>query len=359
MNARLAGECHCAPAEEQDGADRGCRAVADDAPASRRARGAAARLPLVNGHLGLRPHRPRHRALRARTLTLTTLVVLLGPVVAAPAFAADSSGSATATRDELGEAQPLNAPGQTLYLQRVTIPAGATLVDHFHAGTQVARVVKGVLTYDVISGTVTITRRDGTTETVTGPKTVKIRPGESLVEVESLAHAGANAGKTPVVIELAALLATGAPLATPLDAEPGATPITLTADLTSQGTTLHEVTGTGPITYGWNRLTGTAQSSSGPVEVELLGSVAYTSGSGPFSGFVTFTFADGSVLGTQVQGAALEGADGGTQIAATLGVLGGTGPYAAATGAGTFTGTRAAALGQPVAATFTVTLAPK
>mgnify|MGYP001443571209 CR=1 FL=1 len=38
--------------------------------------------------------------------------------------------------------------------------------------------------------------------------------------------------------------------------------------------------------------------------------------------------------------------------------FGGTGPYAAATGSGTFTGTRAAALGQPVASTFTVTLAP-
>lgn len=286
---------------------------------------------------------------------LCALGLAAGPVAAGD----PSSSSKTATRDDLGSAQPLNAPGQTLSLQRVTIPPGVRLVDHFHEGTQVARVVKGVLTYEVLSGTVQVLRRNGSTKAVEGPATVKIRPGESLVEVESLAHTGANRGDEPVVIELASLLATGAPPATPLGPETEGTPLTLTVELISQETSLNDVGPGASVTYGWNRLTGTATDPSGPVQVELLGNVAYQDGAGPFFGFVTFTFADGSVLGTQVHGIATKEVDGVTQFAATLGVLGGRGRYEQSTGSGTFTGSRAAALGQHVDATFDIrTLAP-
>lgn len=290
-----------------------------------------------------------------RSITTVVALVVLG-VFAGPASAADAPSSATAVRDEYGETQPLNAPGQTLYLQRVTIPSGLQLVDHFHEGTQIARVVRGVLTYDVISGAVQITRRDGTTETVDGPATVKVRAGESLVEVESLAHAGANRGTKPVVLELTALLATGAPLSSPLGSAAEGTPLTLRSELTSQMTQLTSVGADASVTYGWNRLTGTATDPSGPVAVELLGNVAYDRGVGPFFGFITFTFADGSVLGTQVQGVATKDEDGVTRFASTLGVLDGSGRYVGATGTGTFTGTRDAALGEPVRATFDLTI---
>ena len=67
--------------------------------------------------------------------------------------------------------------------------------------------------------------------------------------------------------------------------------------------------------------------------MELLGNVSYVKGSGPIFGFVTYTFADGSTLGVQFQGAATATANGDeTSFAATLGVLGGTGRYATATG---------------------------
>ena len=70
-----------------------------------------------------------------------------------------------------------------------------------------------------------------------------------------------------------------------------------------------------------------------PVGVELLGNVNYVKGSGPIFGFVTFTFADGSTLGVQFQGAATATANGDeASFAATLGVIGGTGTYASATG---------------------------
>lgn len=303
--------------------------------------------------------RPRsHAARRPRRRAVAALgaIAALG-VVAVPALPA-GAGEPTATRDELAVGAPQNAPGQTLTLQRVTIPAGVQLVDHYHEGTQVARVVKGVLTYEVLSGTVAITRRDGRVETVTGPATVKIRAGESLVEDESLVHTGGNRTSKPVVIELGALLRTGAPAATPVGESAEGTPVTLTADLTSQATQLSSVGPDGSVTYGWNRLTGQASDPSGPVQVEMLGNVAYRAGSGPFFGFVTFTFADGSVLATRMQGLATRGSDGVTSFAATLGVLGGTGRYLESSGSGTFTGSRAAALGQPVAAVFDLVLGP-
>ena len=138
-------------------------------------------------------------------------LVFLGVVATGASAAAQTtttSGSSTntgITRADLGSALPANAPGQQLYLQRVTIAPGAKLPEHFHQGTQVARILGGVLTYDIASGTATVTRANGTTETVSAPATVKLRKGDGLVETQGLVHHGSNAGKVPVVIEIASL----------------------------------------------------------------------------------------------------------------------------------------------------------
>jgi len=262
------------------------------------------------------------------------------------------------TRADLGSTAPANAPGQELYLQRVTIAPGAKLPEHFHQGTQVARILSGVLTYDIASGTAAVTRSDGTTETVKAPATVTLERGDGLVETQGLVHHGSNQGKKPVVIELASLLAAGAPLSTPVGQSATGTALELTADLDSQSRTLHTVGADGSVTYGWNQLVGTATVDGQPVGVELLGNVSYVKGSGPIFGFVTYTFADGSTLGVQMQGAATATSGGDqTAFAATLGVLGGTGRYASATGTGVFTGSRSAALGTTVKSTFDLTIA--
>jgi len=132
-----------------------------------------------------------------------------------PVAAAKTSGTGV-IRTPLGEASPANAPGQKLYLQQVTIAPHAKLAEHYHQGTQVARVISGTLTYNIVSGTAAVTRADGKTEDVRGPNKVLLQPGDSLVETSSLVHFGANDTGKPVVIELAALLAEGAPLATPV-----------------------------------------------------------------------------------------------------------------------------------------------
>jgi quercetin dioxygenase-like cupin family protein len=315
---------------------------------------------LVAENVGMHPSSSLRRALGAAALAF-------GLVGAGTAAVADTTTTSTSTptssssngitRTELGKAQPANAPGQELYLQRVTIAPGAKLAQHFHQGTQVARVLSGVLTYDVVSGQALVTHTDGTSETIDAPTTIKLRRGESLVETQGLVHFGSNAGKRPVVIELAALLQAGAPLATPVGQGATGTPLKVVVDLESQSRTLHNAGSDNSITYGWNQLLGNTTVDGQPVAAEMLGNVSYVKGAGPIFGFVTYTFADGSTLGVQFNGAATVTADGGeTNFAATLGVLGGTGRYASATGTGIFTGARKAALGTTVNATFDLTI---
>lgn len=304
----------------------------------------------------------------ARAFAALVLLGVVGAGTAAGAQTTTTSSAATTTttgssssngitRTELGSALPANGPGQELYLQRVTIAPGATLPEHFHQGTQVAHIVSGVLTYDIASGDAIVTRADGTQQTVGAPATVKLRRGDGLVETQGLVHHGSNAGKKPVVIEIAALLQQGAPLSTPVGKSATGTSLQISAPLESQSRTLHTVGADGSVTYGWNQLVGTATVDGQAVNVEMLGNVSYVKGSGPIFGFVTYTFADGSTLGVQFQGAATASSNGDeTKFAATLGVVGGTGRYATATGTGIFQGSRQAALGTTVSSTFDLTL---
>ena len=132
-------------------------------------------------------------------------------------------------------------------------------------------------------------------------------------------------------------------------------------DLTSSGTTLETLPG--DITYGWNDLRGPTKWGKAAADMRFLGSVDYVSGTGPFGGFVTITRADGVKLGLSVSGWATSPQDQeGTANATfrgTVTVIGGSGPYAKATGTGTMQGYRKAALGSPVELTFSVTVQTK
>jgi quercetin dioxygenase-like cupin family protein len=294
-----------------------------------------------------------------KTRLLTVVLALLAAGVATWSSAAAQTGTPTpVTRTVYGEAEPENAPGQSLTLQRVVIEPGAELPEHFHEGTQLATIRSGVLTYNVVSGAVSVTRRDGTTEVVKGPDVVKLRKGDTIVEPESLVHYGGNDGTKKVVIELAALLNDGAELSTPIGTgATGVTTVRLNATLSSQARTLYQVGPDNVSTYGSNRLTGTASSDGQPVGIEMLATLAYESGNGPFSGVITFAFADGSTIGVSMVGSTTAAANGtDASFASTLGVIGGSGRYVNSRGYGTFTGTRNAALGTDVAAEFTLQL---
>ena len=107
--------------------------------------------------------------------------------------------------------------------------------------------------------------------------------------------------------------------------------------------------------YGNGRLTGSATINGEPANAELLAQVSYDNGSGPFTGFWTFTFGDGSDLALTYAGRATKSGDD-TTIIGDLVVLGGTGSYASVTGGGTLRGERTVALGGDVEYRFSLTL---
>ena len=115
---------------------------------------------------------------------------------------------------------PRGAPGRTLALSRVRIPARTALALHRHPGHQIAYIERGTLTYTVRSGVVRVFRgaADADPELVrtVGPgQTGRVRTGEWVVERPGDVHFGANRGDRPVVILLATLFRTGLPASIP------------------------------------------------------------------------------------------------------------------------------------------------
>ena len=297
----------------------------------------------------------------ARAWWRLLLVALVAIGVVGAAVAADAAKDKEPIRRVVyGTTEPQNSPGQSLILQTVEVDPGATLPEHFHEGTQLATIKAGVLTYAIVSGSVLVMHPHGTTETVSGPGEVKLRVGDTIVENEALVHYGANKGKKTVIIDIAALLHDGSPLSTAVGAAATGDTVKLESVLASQARTLYQVGPGSESTYGWNRLTGTSTLNGQPVSIEMLATVDYTKGNGPFNGVITFTFADGSTLGVSMVGlttAQPNGTD--ASFASTLGVIGGTGKYVNSAGSGVFTGTRSAALGTDVGAVFTLQLRPR
>ncbi len=157
----------------------------------------------------------RHRAGR---LALLALLVVVPPAVAgckssdakpaaapgiemAPVTTTTTAAAEPVVKDVLAtDATPPGAPGYTLTLIRYTIAPGAKLAQHVHPGVQMANIDSGTLTYTIISGTATVRRAGGEPAPVTGPTTISLGPGDSVVEPGDMVHFGANDTDQPVVI---------------------------------------------------------------------------------------------------------------------------------------------------------------
>jgi quercetin dioxygenase-like cupin family protein len=161
----------------------------------------------------------RARGGRFLVTALGAAMVLCGLL---PAAFGNSKATPTVVRNALAQTEHVQgASGRTLILSRVVVEPGAQLPLHRHLGTQVARVVSGVLTYKVRHGSVVV--RSGDPEqrpvkvrSITAGQTGRIRAGQWIVEQPSTIHEAANDGSQPVVIYIATLLKTGAPPATPV-----------------------------------------------------------------------------------------------------------------------------------------------
>jgi quercetin dioxygenase-like cupin family protein len=148
----------------------------------------------------------------------------LAPVAAGGVYAAGVSahGSAAAVRNSLAQAEDVvGAKGKELTLSRVTIPAGAQLPLHHHAGTQIAHIERGTLTYTVKTGEVRVMKGEADVKPklvhrISAGQTGKIHAGEWIVEQPTVTHTAGNNGKTKVVIYLASLVPAGSPPSIPV-----------------------------------------------------------------------------------------------------------------------------------------------
>lgn len=116
---------------------------------------------------------------------------------------------------------PAGGRGRTLGLSKVLIPAGAAISLHHHAGTQVAYIARGTLTYSVRTGGVTL--MSGTPGESTkvvrriGPgETGQIPTGDWIVEQPTTIHSAVNRSGKTIVIYLATLFPIGSPAAIPV-----------------------------------------------------------------------------------------------------------------------------------------------
>ena len=137
-------------------------------------------------------------------------------------------------------------------------------------------------------------------------------------------------------------------------AAPSVTSLTFTTTMTSIETNLQTLPG--GHTYGWNHFTGTTMWGNQTASIVFLGDVDYVNGSGPFGGYITITRADGTKLAFTTNGNSLaedKATDGiAARFASSLSVIGVTNDYSRATGVGTMTGSRDAAIGSPAKFVF-------
>ena len=147
------------------------------------------------------------------------LVASGGGVGFAVASAADPA-PVTVTRQSLAEvASPPGASNRTLGLSKVVVMPGAQLPSHHHPGQQLGYIAEGVLTYTVETGRAELMSGPGDDakklQAIKPGQTVRVKPGQWLVEEQGEVHHAADAGTVPVVIYLATLFKTGQPAAIP------------------------------------------------------------------------------------------------------------------------------------------------
>jgi quercetin dioxygenase-like cupin family protein len=156
--------------------------------------------------------------LRTSLAGMSLLVSGVGIGMAVSAGASDAP--VVVTRQSLAEVvAPPGAPHRTLGLSKVVVMPGAALASHHHPGQQLGYVAEGVLTYTVETGFARLMTGPGDDATlvrkVKPGQTVRVKPGQWLVEEQDEVHHAVNNGGVPIVIYLATLLRTGEPAAIP------------------------------------------------------------------------------------------------------------------------------------------------
>ena len=120
------------------------------------------------------------------------------------------------TTEALGSLPSAGAPGYTLVFLRITMQPGASIPAHSHPGDVVVVVQSGKFGTSFVRGQGTVTRAANAgatpvTDTLKAGDSAVLLPGDSLAYGGSAGHTMSNAGDTPLVLLVSALLANGQP----------------------------------------------------------------------------------------------------------------------------------------------------
>jgi hypothetical protein len=136
-----------------------------------------------------------------------------------------------------------------------------------------------------------------------------------------------------------------------------AKPISVAIEMAGEPADLHlrKIGLEGEEQYGFGILHGETTLNGQKVLVELQCAIDYTNGSGPFTGFWTFTFPNGDALAFDYIGdATTDQQTGERSIAGISRVIGGSGEFVDASGSATITGSsNSSAVGKNAAYNFT------
>jgi len=136
--------------------------------------------------------------------------------IGATAVFAQSDPMAGVATEALGSLPAAGAPGYTLVFLRITMQPGANIPAHSHPGDVVVVVQSGKFGTSFVRGQGTVTRAatggaDPVTVTLKAGDSAMLLPGDSLAYGGSAGHTMSNAGDTPLVLLVSALLADGQP----------------------------------------------------------------------------------------------------------------------------------------------------
>ncbi|HKI59375.1 MAG TPA: cupin domain-containing protein [Trueperaceae bacterium] len=155
----------------------------------------------------------RRRCGASRLLGAALLALALGGAAVGLAQADPMAG---VTTEALGSLPSAGAPGYTLVFLRITMQPGANIPAHSHPGDVVVVVQSGKFGTSFVRGQGTVTRAavggaDAVQATLKAGDSAVLLPGDSLAYGGSAGHTMSNAGDTPLVLLVSALLADGQP----------------------------------------------------------------------------------------------------------------------------------------------------
>jgi quercetin dioxygenase-like cupin family protein len=182
--------------------------------------------------------------MRRIVLALVVMLVLALPSIGgwapSPAHAQEASPAAGPisvkelapgiTIELFAAAPSARAPGQTVYLARLTFQPGAEIFPHRHPGTSVIGVVSGTFGWTLLQGSAQVIRGAASgapspMEAVTEPGTeVLLEPGDAIVYEDDVVHTARGAGETETVILVTQVLTAGEPRLLPVDMAMSGTP---------------------------------------------------------------------------------------------------------------------------------------